>query len=428
MLHIEDSRVNDLLLKGNFGLEKESLRVNGDGTMAHTPNPFGENDHVVRDFCENQTEINTTVYGSAEEALEALWNHTKEIQKTLAGLDKPELLWPFSNPPFIRNETDIPIARFYGEDAQKTKYREYLSDRYGRYKMTFSGIHVNYSFSEELLQADYALSGESDYQTYKNQFYVKLAEQAAAYGWLITAITAASPLLDSSYLEKGKVGGTTFNGMSSTRCSELGYWNYFTPFFEYENLQKYADSIQKYVDNGLIAAPSELYFPIRLKPPGKNDLNRLREYGVSHIELRMVDLNPFEKAGLNLMDLKFIQLLLVWLAADEHQPLSLKDQVQAAQNFKNASHYDLKTVKIVAADGEVCSVAKAARKVFDKLRAFYAGYPTEVIWVLDYEEEKFINPEKRYSWRLRHEYAEDFAGLGLELAKKRQKEALEECC
>ena len=53
--------------------------------------------------------------------------------------------------------------------------------------------------------------------------------KAAAYGWLLTAVTAASPLLDSSYMEKDKIGEDTFNGLASTRCSELGYWNYFAP-------------------------------------------------------------------------------------------------------------------------------------------------------------------------------------------------------
>ena len=53
--------------------------------------------------------------------------------------------------------------------------------------------------------------------------------KVAAYGWVLTAVTAASPLLDSSYMEKDKTGGDTFNGLASTRCSELGYWNYFAP-------------------------------------------------------------------------------------------------------------------------------------------------------------------------------------------------------
>ena len=308
--------------------------------------------------------------------------------------------------------------------AGKTTYREYLSDRYGRYKMTLSGIHINFSFAEALLREDFALSGEKDFQEYKNQLYVILAERAAAYGWIMTALTSASPLLDSSFVEKGRYGVDEFNGMASTRCSELGYWNYFSPILNYGDIRAYADSIQKYVDDGLLVAPTELYYPIRLKPRGKNDLSRLRNEGVDHIELRMVDLNPLEPAGLDLKDLEFAQLLLVWLAGTPRQPFSLKDQVQAVQNFKNAAHYDLKTVKIVVPDGEVYSVADAGHKVIGFMREFYRNFPQEVLDILDFEEEKFTDPEKRYAWRIRREFANGFVQKGLALAEVRQREAV----
>ena len=424
MLHVEDERVRSLLLKGNFGLEKESLRITPEGHMAHTPNPFPGNEHIVRDFCENQVEINTSVKSTAQEAIESLWGFTRQIHQTLAGLPERELLWPFSNPPYIHNEADIPVARFMGELTGKTSYREYLSDRYGRYKMAFSGIHINYSFSEELLRADFAVSGEEDFQEYKNQLYVVLAERASAYGWIMTAVTAASPLMDSSFVEKGHYGVTAFNGMASTRCSELGYWNYFTPIFDYSNIRAYADSIRKYVEDGLFISPTELYYPIRLKPRGRNHLNTLRNEGVDHIELRMVDLNPLEPVGIQLKDLQFAQLLLVWLAATPRQSFSLKDQVQAVQNFKNAAHYDLKTVKIVVPNGEVYSVADAGCKVIAFMKEFYQGFPQEVQEVLDFENEKFIDPEKRYAWQIRREYADAFVSKGLLLAEQRQKEAL----
>ena len=424
MFHVENAKVRALLLKGNFGLEKESLRVTTEGHMAHTPNPFPDNEHIVRDFCENQTEINTPVLSSAQEAVDSLWEYTRQIHTALAALPERELLWPFSNPPFIHNEADIPVARFEGGKAGKTTYREYLSDRYGRYKMTLSGIHINFSFAEALLREDFALSGEKDFQEYKNQLYVTLAERTAAYGWIMTALTAASPLMDSSFVEKGHYGVDEFNGMASTRCSELGYWNYFSPFFDYSSVRAYADSIQKYVDDGLLAAPTELYYPIRLKPKGKNDLSRLRNEGVDHIELRMVDLNPLEPAGLDLKDLQFAQLLLVWLASTPRQPFTLKDQVQAVQNFKNAAHYDLKTVKIVAPDGEVYSVADAGHKVISFMREFYAGFPKEVQDILNFEAEKFTDPEKRYAWRIRREFANGFVRKGLALAEARQREAV----
>ena len=47
------------------------------------------------------------------------------------------------------------MAEFNGMESSKTVYRDYLSDRYGMYKMTFSGIHVNYSFAEELLKKEF---------------------------------------------------------------------------------------------------------------------------------------------------------------------------------------------------------------------------------------------------------------------------------
>ena len=231
MLHSKEEQIRSLLLRGSFGLEKESLRVDAHGFLAHTPDPFSGEPHIVRDFCENQVEINTPVVYSSQEAVNQLERYTQQIIRTLQKLPKPEYLWPFSNPPYIRSEKDIPVAQYYGAEAAKTDYRNYLSDRYGRYKMTFSGIHFNYAFSEELLRADYILSKENDYQRYKNKFYVELAEQAAAYGWLMVAVTAASPLLDSSYAAKNQIGTNLFNGMVTSRCSELGYWNSFTPVF-----------------------------------------------------------------------------------------------------------------------------------------------------------------------------------------------------
>ncbi|MCI9539182.1 MAG: hypothetical protein HFG35_13130 [Eubacterium sp.] len=66
----------------------------------------------------------------------------------------------------------------------------------------------------------------------------------------------------------------------------------------YQSIESYADSIEKYVLQGLLKAPSELYYPVRLKPAGENNLENLRKNGVNHIELRMFDLNPLCAEGL----------------------------------------------------------------------------------------------------------------------------------
>jgi glutamate--cysteine ligase len=340
MLHAENPEVRALLLDGNFGLEKESLRVDEHGFLAHTAHPFPDDDHIVRDFCENQTEINTPVVKSVHEAIQSLDGYYHRIQRKLAALPEREYLWPFSNPPYIRDESDIPIAQFKGGKSSKTEYRNYLSDRYGRYKMSFSGIHVNFSFSDALLQKDFAVSGEEHFEEYKNQLYVTLAERSAAYGWLLVAVTAASPLMDSSFVEQGIYDRDTFSGMASSRCSEMGYWNFFAPILNYHDIRSYADSIQHYVDLGLLRFPTELYYPVRLKPAGSNNLNTLRRDGVNHIELRMFDLNPLVPCGVEEKDVIFAHLFLVWLASTPGQPFSHEAQVQAVQNFKNADGKD----------------------------------------------------------------------------------------
>jgi glutamate--cysteine ligase len=387
--------------------------------MAHTPHPFSQEErYIVRDFCENQTEINTPVTAGPHEAVVALRDYDRLIRRTLQALPEQEYLWPFSNPPYLRNEEDVPVAQFQGAQASKTVYRNYLSDRYGRYKMTFSGIHFNYSFDEALLRADFALSGETDFGAYRDRLYVELAEKAAAYGWIITAVTAASPLMDSSYVEKGSHGGALFHGMASVRCSELGYWNDFTPILDYTDVSHYADSIQRYVDQGMIRYPSELYYPIRLKPPGENNLDNLRQQGVNHIELRMLDLNPLAPGGIEEKDVHFAQLLLVWLASLPRLHLTAKDQVEVIRNFKNAAHYDLKTAKItLLPTGESLPGVEAAQRVLGQMADFYADAPAAVHQTLDFQQAKFQDAELRYAWRIRKGYDGDFVGKGLALAK-----------
>lgn len=420
MLHSKDQKIRSLLLNGNLGLEKESLRVDKDGFLSHSPHPFGESRHIVRDFCENQTEINTGIHSDAEGAWEELAHYTDVIQKTLRDLPEREYLWPFSNPPYIRSEDDIPIAQFNGVESNKTAYRNYLSDRYGRYIMTLSGIHFNYSFSDELLQEEFLLSGEQDFRNFKNHFYLELGEKAARYGWIVTAVTAASPIVDSSYLEKGKFGESCFLGKASLRCSESGYWNSFVPILNYTSIEDYTDSIQYYVDEHFLAAPSELYYPVRLKPAGLNNLGTLRENGISHIELRNIDLNPLVPAGLDIRDVKFIQYFLVFLASMSQKPFPASGQVMAVQNFKKAASYDLKTVKIVTASGRTESVADAAVEMIRAMETFYQDFPQEVLDVLAFEKEKFIDPHKRYAWIVRKDYETDYVERGLKLAKKRQ--------
>lgn len=423
MLHVEDPVIREYMLKGNIGLEKESFRVDGDGFIARTPHPFPGSTEIVRDFCESQTEINTDVTGSAQEAVQALSESYVRLQKGLRGKTDGELLWPFSNAPVIRGEEDIPIAVFTGADRAKTTYREYLSRKYGRYLMTFCGIHFNYSFDDRLMQREAQLEGASDFTSFCDHFYAELAQKASAYGWMITAVTAASPLQDISYAVKGESGRDLFSGMASVRCSESGYWNSFTPVLDYTSVSAYSASIQKLVDEKLIAAPSELYYPVRLKPRGKNSLEALENGGVSHIELRMFDLNPLVPVGIDVRDVIFAQLFLVWLGGGERLALTPGDQVQAVQNFKSAAHFDLETVHITTPGGREGTAREIGLFLMDRIRTFYRDFPDDIQNVLSFEEDKFRHKENRYAYQVREKFHDTFVRKGLQLAVQRQEEA-----
>ncbi|MCI8592721.1 MAG: hypothetical protein HFI88_10350 [Lachnospiraceae bacterium] len=420
MLDIRQQTVAELLMQGGFGLEMEGLRVNGEGYLAHTAHPFGDHASIERDFCENQVEMVTTVCTGPKAVQRELKQLRKTVLSTLKNMPGGrEYLWPFSNPPYVKNEEDIPIAYYSGEMAAKTAYREYLANRYGRYKMLFSGIHFNYSFSEELMRILAARSGKET-GTFKNEFYLELAEKALAYGWIIVALTAASPLYDSSYIEKGQTGITMFSGIATLRCSELGYWNYFTPILDYGNLKAYTASIQGYIDQGLLAAASELYYPVRLKPEGLNTLERLASRGVDHLEIRMLDLNPLDPCGIALEDIRFLQLFLVWLAGQPRLSLTAEQQVQAIQNYKNAAHFDLKEIKCKLLCGRMCTLYDGLLDVLSRMEEYFSGMPGEyaVEETLAYQREKVENREKRYAWQIRERFSEDYVGLGMALAKE----------
>ncbi len=421
MFHVENAGVKELLLKGNIGLEKESLRVTTDGRMAQTPHPFDPMDpRITRDFCENQTEINTSVFSTAREAVASVGEITGRVERTLAKLPEREYLWPFSNPPYIENEEDIPIAVFEGDRSSKTAYRHYLANSYGRYKMAFCGIHYNFSFADELLEEDFKLSGMDDFQEYKNQVYLGLAEKAAEYGWILTAVTAASPILDGSFVRQGLRGQDAFFGMGSVRCSEMGYWNHFAPILDYTNIRSYAASIQRYVDMGLLAAPTELYYPVRLKPRGLNDLRQLSVDGVEHIELRMFDLNPLTREGIDARDALFAQLFLVFLASTPRQRFDAKSQVRAVQNFKNAARYDVELVRLLFPNGAAYTIADAGRIIIGQMKKFYSEESEEIQEVLNFEESKFLRAENRYPHEIYRRFHEGYLEKGLALARELQ--------
>jgi glutamate--cysteine ligase len=406
--------------EGNFGLEKESLRVTPEGFLAHTKHPFPDDPRMERDFCENQTELITDVAQSADEVWEKLAYLQKKAVKTLLYLNSgKEFLWPFSNPPYVKNEDDIPIASYQGSLHGKTMYREYLAKKYGKRKMLFSGIHFNFSFSDEFLQAGYEGSDSKSLQDYKNRVYLELAKKATKYSWLIVYLTAASSVMDGSLFQDNGLGKDVDKNLASPRCSKIGYWNEFDPILEYDTLEHYVESIESYVESGQLQSASELYYPVRLKPRGENSLERLKNFGVDHIELRMLDLNPLEPVGIRKDDVKFLHLLLLYLLSLEDAEFYPFEQIMAVKNEKRAATYDEEQIYIETGWNSALPIRKAALYTLSSMEKFFLKTEDrEAVSIVRKQEQKIFCPKERYAVQIREQFRNEYVKSGVDLAKE----------
>lgn len=347
-------------LEGNFGLERETLRVDAHGALAQTPHPF-RNPAITRDFCENQIEIITPVCHSISEMLASMAELDAAARKTLAA--SGERLWLYSNPPHFSTEDDIPVADFTGGESGKRHYREALQSRYGKRLMLYSGIHFNFSFSEAYLRTLW--DGTGDFAAFCDQTYLRLYQQICRKSWLLVLLSAASPVYDRS-LDGDGLAGAVRSPYASMRSSERGYWNRFVPILDHTDLRHFTDSIRSYVTSGKLFSASELYLPVRLKPRGVNSVEQLAN-GVSHIELRMFDLNPTQPLGIDRMDLELAHRLLVYLSVQPDFDYTPALQEEAIRNHKNAARYDLDGVTI---DGE--PILDAADRLLRAMAAYFA--------------------------------------------------------
>lgn len=363
----------ETLFRGKFGLERETLRVNSEGRLAQTPHPFQE-EELSRDFCENQLEIITPVCEGIGKALDSLHQLSQKAERVLDKMG--ERLWISSNPPKIQSEDEIPIADYKGKQANKHNYRVKLEQRYGKTMMLYSGIHFNMSYRPEDIEGD------------SNSCYMKLLRYAMKYSWVITLLTAASPNCESWNQDKK---------FASMRNGERGYWNQFDAVLDYSSLENYCKSILKYVEKGVLFSPAELYLPIRIKPPGTNSIEGLMEKGISHIELRMFDLNPLAKDGIQQEDLQFAYLLLTYFKNSPDFVFDKQQQLEAIVAQKRAAEYEWEGFEV-----EGKPVQQILTELFQEMKNRFrdSNLAQEV---LQYQERK-LTPENRYAQILYSDY------------------------
>lgn len=389
---INNELIKKYMFSATFGMEKESLRIDHNGNLAKTPHPFTDK-HFERDFSENQLEIITDVFDNTEKTYNHLYSLQKQAIKKLKDLKTgSEYLWCFSNPPYVTGD-DIQIANYTDDRLQ---YRKYLAKKYGKKKMLFSGVHYNFSFGEDLLKIAFEVSDYTDFKEFKNSVYLELAEKLLEYSHIIVFLTSASPVADKSFYDEDVAKQYT-----SLRCSEHGYWNNFTPILDYNSLDSYIKSVEKYIDTGELFSVKELYYPVRLKPIGDNTLQNLQQNGINHIELRMLDINPLSVAGFMKEDMDFLHLLLIYLMFLQCKPVNQKNAIDKLKKSTRFECFD--------------ELKKETLNLLDSMENFFENY--QVNDILKYQKNKILQ-EKLYSEIIKQQFGNDYVKNGIILSKR----------
>lgn len=358
-----------LLLDGLWGLEKEAQRITPDGSLALTPHPavFGDklsNPYVTTDFSESQMELVTPPFQTVEELHDFLIKLQTQVE---AGIGT-ERLWPLSMPPRLPDEAAIPIARFGNSEAgrEKETYRQGLAVRYGKKMQMISGLHYNFSFGPQLrdeLYRRFGRKGGQGEQEFLDQLYFAVARNFMRHRWLLVYLFGASPVADATYnsvirRELKFIAGCCpeycnilknyHRDATSLRVSRFGYSNPIQEnapaFFDnltayiqnlrrllssqsraYRELGIYRNGAQMQLNDHVLQKESEFYAPIRFKRnavPGQTQLEALAQKGVQYLEVRILDLNPFEKTGIGLGQLYFLQVFMLWCLFEASPPFS----------------------------------------------------------------------------------------------------------
>jgi len=379
-LHLIQANNVETLLKNSLtGLEKESLRVNTEGSIAETPHPkvLGsalKNPWITTDYAEAMLELITPPCDRAHKSLDFLLDVETFVYQHL----KDELLWTTSMPCVIRGEEDIAIANYGSSNAGKMKsiYRQGLAERYGKVMQVISGVHFNYSIATEFWPAFQKVEKDTaEEQTFINTKYMGMTRNIQRYGWIIPYLFGTSPAICRSFIEDGRkpegmldLNQHTFyeEWGTSLRMGDIGYTNTNEESdgvkANYNSLEEYIASLrlaistpkQEYIDIGLkngddylqlntntLQIENEYYSTVRPKQVlegFEKSTCALERRGIQYVELRSVDINAFHPAGLTHKQLYFLEIFMLFCLLQDSPDIDPEEAKEIDANQALVAH------------------------------------------------------------------------------------------
>mgnify|MGYP005805968139 CR=1 FL=1 len=390
------------VLKGlRRGIEKEGLRIRDDGMLADTPHPPGlgsalTHPNITTDFSESQLELITGVHASADDCLRELVLLHQAVYRHIGD----EILWCASMPCRLPDEDRIPIAR-YGDSnvgRMKTLYREGLSRRYGRRMQVISGIHYNFSLPDEAWDfcGDAGDSGATG--TARDRQYLALIRNFRRHSWLLLLLLGTAPAACGSFVAGREHGlaawdtGTVYGpGATSLRMGRLGYQSdaqaslavsfndlrgyalalnraLTEPYPAYEAIGLREGGKYRQLATTLLQIENEFYGTIRPKrtpAPGERPLHALGERGIGYIEVRCLDVDPFQPVGIGVDTMRLLDVFLLHCLLADSPPDSPAEIAAIARNQRLVAEAGRDPVTRLTRAGEAIAPAEWGARLLE---------------------------------------------------------------
>ncbi|NLS12811.1 glutamate--cysteine ligase [Vibrio sp. SM6] len=388
------------------GVERETLRYQAPGALAKTPHPKGlgsafTNHWITTDFAEQLLEFITPVSHDIETLMAQLDDIHHFTQSQLG----EEGMWPLSMPCYVEHDTDIMLAQYGSSNPAKMKtlYREGLKRRYGSLMQVISGVHFNFSFSDDFWTALFGEQSDSERQASQSEAYFALIRNYYRFGWLIPFFFGASPALCRSFLADREtalpfelLNNTLFlPNATSLRLSDLGYTSsaQSTLKIGFNSLEQYLEGLHdairrpsdqfaqigvkvqgeyRQLNSNILQIENELYAPIRPKrvaKSGEKPSEALERGGVEYIEVRSLDVNPFSPVGITADQVRFLDLFLTWAVLSDSDPMDNCELECWRSNWSKVvvSGREVGLNLTIGCQGEQLSLQTWAHRVFDEL-------------------------------------------------------------
>jgi glutamate--cysteine ligase len=362
-----------LLAGGLKGLEKESLRLSETGRIAQTPHPAAlgsalTHPHITTDYSEALPELITPPFADPADTLRFL----EELHRFVYRHLEDELLLASSMPCGVDGDASIPIAEYGASNIGRMKhvYRQGLGWRYGRAMQSIAGIHFNYSVPEALWPVLQEIKGDARPPTeFVADTWFGLIRNILRHGWLVLYLFGASPALCKEFF-KGRehlaAGFGEFDSetlfkpwATSLRMSDIGYRNnnqsgldvsfnslgeyaaalcraIATPSEEYRRIGVEVEGEYRQLNVNILQIENEYYNSVRPKQiarSGEKPTLALKKRGIRYVELRSIDLNPFQPCGIDLPGLRVLETFLLWCLFQPSPPLSPEEKEVAGRNL-----------------------------------------------------------------------------------------------